>query len=316
MRLGLVVVASWTLLGCPSSSQPSAPTTLNAHVAPLPVVQWPQRLRFGVTPVLDTDSLRRGNQPLCDEIGRLLGTQVQLVVSEQYGDLGGMLARGEVDFARFSPLAYVVAQNATPQLRIVASQIADSSTDYAAYIVSRSDSDIHRTEDLRGRSMGFVDPSSASGYLYPLVHVGDRFGAPERFFSRIEFLGNHENLLRAVASGRVDAGATFSAALATYGKMGLGSDFRIVAKTGRIPYDAFAAGPTLDEVQVKALQSALLGIDTRSPRGRRVLGALRHINGFLPGDDHLYDQVRVVLERATLHGTHIGTSKASEDAGH
>ncbi|MFH1808705.1 MAG: phosphate/phosphite/phosphonate ABC transporter substrate-binding protein [Pseudomonadota bacterium] len=315
---------SWTLVpalaallaGCrPEPEVPGPPSPPSSPARPVKASEWPNQIQFGITPVLDLESLRRGNQALCDELGHLLGTEVKLVVSSNYGELGELLIQGQVTFARMSPLAYVVARTQYPSLRLVASMIADGSIDYAAYIVARADSDILRVDDLRGRSFGFVDVTSGSGYLYPLVYIWDRFGKPERFFSGVRFLGNHQALLRAVEEGHVDAGATFSAALVTYGQMGLGSPFRIVAKTGRIPYDAFVAGPALDDAQVAALQSALLGIDTRSPRGRKVLGPLRHINGFLPANDALYDTVRTVVTRATMHGTHVGPDQVSNDAG-
>lgn len=315
MRRQLVALLALGLAAAcrPSPVAPAAPTPPSPPT-PVQPTEWPDHIHFGITPVLDVASLQQGNQPLCDELGRLLGTVVELQVSPSYGELGQLLARGEVAFARMSPLAYVVAKQTHPALRLLASMIADGDVDYAAYIVARADSDIQRVDDLRGRAFGFVDRTSASGYLYPLVYIWDRFGKPERFFSSVRFEGNHQALLRAVASGEVDAGATFSAALVTYGEVGLGSPFRIVAKTGRVPYDAFVAGPSLDEAQVASLQAALLGIDTRSARGRAVLGPLRHVNGFLPANDALYDPVRAVVTRATLHGTRVGPDHVSDDA--
>ncbi len=306
------------LLACPpreSGPQHADVVRPDAGSTVIAPASWPAKIRLGLNPVLDRASLVAGYTPFVVELGRLLGTEVELVVSQSYGELGELLERGEVQFGQMSPLAYVVARQRLPGLRLLASQIAEGGASYSAYIVAGVDSDIFRAEDLRGRVMGFVDRSSASGYLYPLVHIWDRFGQPERFFSSVRFTGNHQALLRAVASGELDAGATFSAALVNYGNMGLGSPFRVVAKTGRIPYDAFVAGPELDEAQCAALRAALLGLDTRSARGRRVLGPLRLINGFLPGDDSLYDPVRKVLERAMLHGMQVGAEPGGEDAG-
>ncbi|MBN2357891.1 MAG: phosphate/phosphite/phosphonate ABC transporter substrate-binding protein [Deltaproteobacteria bacterium] len=278
-------------------------------------VRWPERVKYGITPVLDRERLERGHQPLCDELGRILGTRVELVVADSYANLGERVARREIAVGQFSPLAWVEAKAAFPELRLVASMIAEGGADYAGYIVARAESDIMRADDLRGHSFGFVDRSSASGYLFPLVYLWDRYGDPQSFFSSIHFLGNHDELLRAVASGEVDAGATFSAALVNSGRAGLGSPFRIVAKTGRVPYDAMAAGPALNDSQARALQAALLSIDTRSPRGRRVLGPLRLANGFVPGDDRRYQPVRERLARAALFGASIVGAEAEPDAG-
>lgn len=312
----VVLLSLLSQLGC--RDKPVAapkPPLADAQVPTVHRAVWPERIRFGVTPVLDRDSMERGYGPLCQEIGRLLGTRVELFVAKSYSDLGEQVGRGSVEVGQFSPLAYVVAKQRYPHLKILGSQIAEGSTDYAAYIVTRADSDIQRPEDMAGRSFGFVDRASGSGYLYPLVYIWDRFGDPKRFFSQVYFLGNHQAMLREIAAGNVDAGATYSAALITYGQAGLGSPFRIVAKTGRIPFDAMASGPALNDAQNAALRSALLGINTRTARGRRVLGPLRHTNGFLPGNDAAYETIRQVVARAAMHGTDIGADAVGEDAG-
>ena len=70
--------------------------------------------------------------------------------------------------------------------------------------------------------------------------------------------------------------------------------FRILAKAGRIPYDAYCASSTLDPNFVEKLRDTLLGLSTRTEEGRQVLGGLTNINGFVVvGDDH-YDEVRRV----------------------
>lgn len=307
------------LAACPKLPGTDAgdPLLGDAAVAPAaPVnVRWPESVRYGITPVLDRERLLRGHQPLCDELGRILGTKVELVVADSYADLGERVARRDIAFGQFSPLAYVEARQAHPDLRLIASMIAEGGTEYAGYIVARAESDIVRADDLRGHSFGFVDRVSASGYLFPLVYLWDHYGDPQQFFSSIRFFGNHDALLRAVASGEIDAGATFSAALVNSGRAGLGSPFRIVAKTGRVPYDAVVAGPALDDGQARALQAALLSIDTRSALGRRVLGPLRLANGFVPGDDQRYDSVRERLARAALFGASPTSATAEPDAG-
>lgn len=289
-------------------SNATAPTQPGPMPRPVESVAFPDHLHLGLAPVLTPESLAEGYGALCAELGRLLGTRVDLAVAGNYAELGDWVGRGEVQIAQLAPLLYVVAKEAHPGLRLLAAQIAEGGTDYAAYIVTSADSDVTHGEELRGRSFAFVDRTSASGYLYPLMYVWERYGDPAHFFSSVRFVGNHEELLREVATGRVDAGATFSGVLANYAGGGLGSAVRIVAKTGRVPYDAVVASPTLSEAQVAAVQSALLSIDTRSPRGRRALGPLRNVNGFLPGTDEHYDGVRTLLKRARQRGIEVGTA--------
>ena len=101
--------------------------------------------------------------------------------------------------------------------------------------------DDYRVEELRGRTIAFVDPASSSGYIYPMVLlirrglVRDR--DPKTFFKDALFAGTHEAALRALLQGRVDAAASFDQAPQLYLK-----DPALVAQLERVYRDLDAEG--------------------------------------------------------------------------
>ncbi|HOC43530.1 MAG TPA: PhnD/SsuA/transferrin family substrate-binding protein [Thermoanaerobaculales bacterium] len=76
---------------------------------------------------------------------------------------------------------------------------------YYGCVLTRSDSGIHRLEDLQGRSFAFSDETSTSGHIFPRVLL-QRSGIA---LGHVLFAGGHPNVVQAVYDGKVAAGATF-----------------------------------------------------------------------------------------------------------
>jgi len=76
---------------------------------------------------------------------------------------------------------------------------------YYGCIMARADSDVHRIEDLSGRSFAFSDETSTSGHIFARVLL-NRAGVA---LGHVLFAGGHPNVVQAVYDGKVDGGATF-----------------------------------------------------------------------------------------------------------
>jgi phosphonate transport system substrate-binding protein len=83
---------------------------------------------------------------------------------------------------------------------------------------TKKGSGIASIADLEGRSFGFTDPASASGYLVPATDIMlDReFTDPSQIeeFAEVNFAGNHPAAVLSVWNDVLDAAATFDANLA------------------------------------------------------------------------------------------------------
>jgi phosphate/phosphite/phosphonate ABC transporter binding protein len=293
------------LLSLSCSVQPPDPGPLVMEEVPAPppveLVDVPNPLVLGLLPVFAPDQMVRQFSPFASYLGEQLDTTVELRLSESYDEMVSLLDKGEVDLAQLSPFVYVTAKEKVPEIELIATNIAEGSSTYSGYIVARTDLGVSSIDDLKGLRFGFVDQHSASGHLYPSAFLISGGLEPQRDFREIVFAGRHDSLLNYLISGRIDAGATFSGALLNAEGQGLDVEqIEIVAKTGRIPYDAWVTRGDLHPSVVSQLESSLLALSTRDKKGRRILGPLRSINAFAPVTDAHYDQVRAVklaLER-------------------
>jgi phosphonate transport system substrate-binding protein len=261
-------------------------------------------LRIGLVPYISPEDLKAAHAPLAAYLQEKLKVPVRLVMGDNYDDVAAKMEKGEIDLAEFSPYAYVRAEKHL-KLRPLVTAISDGSETSAGYILVRDDSPRKALADLKGASFGFVDPASTTGYLYPLKLLKDRGLDPATLFSRTELLGNHEAVLLAVLSGKVDAGATYQGSMAAL-KRNKGIDplsFRIIAKTPRTPRDLFVVKADYPDAIVEGILQSLVVLTSRSGRGREVLAPLS-INGFSPANDRLYDGVRSAA--AELAGLELG----------
>jgi len=251
-----------------------------------------QELKFGFTPVLSEAEMRAEFEPLMTYLSDAIGQKVVLYVAKNYGDLRTQMEAGAVDIGSFSPFAYVDAAGGA-KVRIIAQSILDGSATYRGLIVARRDSGLRTVADLEGKRFAFVDPKSASGYVYPRAMLIEKGVAPERYFKETIFAGGHDKVIEAVLEGRVDGGAIYDGALGVAKAKGLPTENLVtLASTDPIPHDAIAVRIGMDEALAKRIQAALVDLD-KSEAGRRVIAnSKKKLTGHVIAEDSLFDVVR------------------------
>jgi phosphate/phosphite/phosphonate ABC transporter binding protein len=249
-------------------------------------------LRFGFTPVLGQTDERTEFEPLTSYLSDVIGQKVVLYVAKNYGDLRTQMEAGEVDIGSFSPFAYVDAVRGG-KIRIIAQSVIDGSATYRGIIVARKDGGLKSLADLRGKRFAFVDPKSASGYVYPRAMLVEKGINPDSFFQETIFAGDHMKVIAAVLDRRVDAGATYDNALGIAKARGMPSDnLVIMASTDPIPHDAIAVRIGLDGALAKKIQTALVNLD-KTEAGRRVIAnSKKKLSGHVVAEDSTFDVVR------------------------
>jgi phosphate/phosphite/phosphonate ABC transporter binding protein len=251
-----------------------------------------EELRFGVAPSLGETEVRAEMEPLLTYLSGALGRMVSLYIAKDDGDLRTQMEAGALDVGIFSPFGYVAGARGG-KIRIIAQSILDGSATYRANIIKRFDSGIQSLADLEGKRFAFVDPKSASGYVYPRALLIEKGINPEHAFKETIFAGTHDKVIAAVLFGPAAAGATYEGAVAMAKAQGFPTfDLEVLASTDPIAHDAIAVRVGLDDALVKGIQTALVELD-RSPAGRQVIARSRKkLTGYAPANDSLYDVVR------------------------
>ena len=161
---------------------------------------------------------------------------------------------------------------------------------YHGYILAlKTRKAINTFNDLRGKKFAFVNHHSTSGYRYPNALMRQKGIKPNKYFSKVYFLGSHPRVTDAIVAGSVDAGATWyynwSRAKAKHGDV-----FKQILETPPIPNLTIVAHPSLPDEICSKIQKVLPTIDPSLLKGLPV-------SGFTVRPDSFYDGIRLLVDQ-------------------
>jgi phosphonate transport system substrate-binding protein len=244
-----------------------------------------------------TDLLTTGEE-FAKVLTRLTGIPVRVTVASDYAAVIEALRNRSADLAFVHPVGYVLASREA-KATIIAKNLWHGKSSFTARIYVRRDSGLKTLEELRGKTMAFIDPASSSGYTYPMVLLIEKGLVknrdPKTFFRDVVFAGSHDAGMRALLNGHVDALASFDMAREQYlADPAERERIVYVAETPSIPEAGIAARVGLDPATFAKVREALLQI--RAPAYAALLKRLYEIDGFAPAEDREYDPVRAAVE--------------------
>jgi phosphonate transport system substrate-binding protein len=142
---------------------------------------------------------------------------------------------------------------------------------YRSALFVRHDDPVRNLESLRGVRVAWTDRSSASGYVFPRLHVVSTIPAAQAF-SEEQFLGSPREVCGAVADGRADLGACFTSeanaedlrqTLVDVARIYPAANWRlrVLAVTRAIPSDGLVVAAAIDPATRARIAEALLRIN-------------------------------------------------------
>jgi phosphonate transport system substrate-binding protein len=260
-------------------------------------------LTLALTPSRDPTALKEAGDAFAKTITRISGVPIKAIVASDYAGVIEALRSRRVELAFVHPVGYVLA-NREAGCQILVRDVWQGKTAYTARFYVRKDRGIQRVEDLRGKTVAFVDPASSSGYIYPMVLlikqglVRDR--DPKSFFKDALFTGTHEAALQSVLRGRVDAAASFDKAPELHLKdPALIAQLGFVGETPEIPEAGICARPGVPAEALAKVKRALLSI--KAPEHAALLKQIYDIDGFVEASDADYQPVRDAMALMNLN---------------
>ena len=248
-------------------------------------------LVFGVytseKPLAMVKQMRPSLKALSKAASEVLGEEVEIkldVVKTYLEGRAGLLS-GRFDFMRLGPASYVLAKNEKPGLELLAIENKKGSKMMNGIICVKADSHITRLDQLRGRLFAFGNKRSTLG-RYVAQQVLVHAGVVARGLARYEYLGRHDRVGRAVASGSFDAGALSETTFKKLVKKGV--QIRAIAKFPG-PTKPWVAREGMAPRIKQALTQALLSLD--DPTALKALRA----NGFMEVTDSEFDGIRKAI---------------------
>ena len=169
-----------------------------------------ETLYFSAIPDEDDTALIARFSKVADYLEAELGVDVEFVPVKSYPAAVTAFRNDQVQLAWFGGLSGVQARLLVPGSRAIAQGEEDPV--FVTYFIAHESTGLAEGAgfpmEAAGLSFTFGAKTSTSGRLMPEFHIRDATGkAPEEFFSRVGFSGDHSQTLRLVASGAWQVGA-------------------------------------------------------------------------------------------------------------
>lgn len=173
-------------------------------------------ITFAAVPAESSTSLQTSFENITKLIEQETGKTVEFQNASDYASVIEGQRAGQIDIASYGPFSYVIAKDSGIDLEPVVAPTNDENTPpaYTSLAYVKSDSDIENIEDLRGKNVCFVDPSSTSGYLVPMKGLMDAGIDMQADLTEV-IAGGHDSSLLSVESGNCDVGFAHDAMLKT-----------------------------------------------------------------------------------------------------
>jgi phosphonate transport system substrate-binding protein len=227
--------------------------------------QYP-KLTFAVVPAENASGVGDRFAPFIAYLTKELGVPVELRLANDYAAVIEGQRAGNIEIAHYGPASYAKAYLTGVKTEPFATTRKDNGEiGYYSVIYAKADSPYHDIHDLKGKTIGFVDPNSTSGYNAPRFYLHKMGIDSDSFFGKSIITGSHENGIIALAQGTVDCAADWWNAdddsnLTRMVNKGMAKkdDFRLIFKTPILPGSPYAYLTDLPDDLKKSIVAAFV----------------------------------------------------------
>jgi phosphonate transport system substrate-binding protein len=230
-----------------------------------------------------------------DYLAKTTGLTIRQVFPDTFDEHMHMVGRGLIDLTFSNPFIYVKIADRYGARAFARTVEEQGKENFRGQIICRADNpNIKTMEDLKGKRLIAVDPTSAGGFLYPWSYVLEN-GLGKKDFAEITFApgpgGKQEKVVMGVFSGKYDVGMIREGTLKIMAdKIDL-KQIRILAYSRWYPGWVYAARKGLDPAIVAKIKKALLALNKNDPEQKAILEKAGFI-GVISAKDADFDPVR------------------------
>ncbi len=227
--------------------------------------QYPE-ITFAVVPAENASGVSDRFAPFVDYLTKQIGVPVTLRVANDYAAVIEGQRAGNIQVAYYGPASYSKAYLTGVKTEpFVTTRNGDGEIGYYSVIYVKASSPYQKIEDLKGKTIGFVDPNSTSGYNAPRFYLHKMGIEVDSFFAKSIITGSHENGVIALDKGTVDCCADWwnseddsNLTRMVNKSMVKKEDFRRIFKTPILPGSPYAYLTDLPDDLKKAILTAFM----------------------------------------------------------
>lgn len=235
-------------------------------------------LTIAYAPNESTDQSADARNGLAKDLEEVLGVKVKEIQASDYNAIIEALRTGKADMAYMGAKAIAQAYEraeATPVAMKAVNGDKQQAIYHSLFVTSSKNTQINTIQDIKGKTVAFVDPESTSGNLVPTSEIINAFPQENLTFNKIHtnggffeaasYSGKHQAGLQAVIKGDVDVVPISDQILKSEIKNGNAkeSDVKIIHESDAIPAEGFVVSKDLDKKMKDTVVDFLLNYDNK-----------------------------------------------------
>ncbi len=250
-------------------------------------------LRVAVSAMISPRETIEYYQALLDYLSARIDQPIEMVQRKTYYEINELFSQDRLDLAFICTGPYATSKESYGFDAVAAPQVRGLPT-YQSYLIVKSESEYDALEDLRGKEFAFTDPDSNTGSLVPLFWLAELGETPATFFRQTIHTYSHDNSIKAVSRGLVDAAAVDGHIWEYYKAVdpGLTGATRVIKKSEPFGSPPLVAASSLTRQEKARIQAVLTSMH-EDEAGRRILERLM-IDRFLVPEEAWYSSVKAM----------------------
>lgn len=263
----------------------------------------PKELNVQFVPSVQANKMEAKAKPLEGLLKKELGIPVHVTVSTDYNGLVEAMSSKKVDVGFMPPDAYVLAhkKNIADVLlqaeRYGYNEPAGTQNhtlmhQYRAGIYVKKNSKIKSWKDLKGKKIGVMDPTSSSGYVFPIVELYKKGLNVLKDCKVVQIKGADQAIL-SVENGDIDAAFTFADArpIAAQDDPKVMKDVKPIYFTKWIPNDTISVRHDMSKKFRTKLAKAFKKI-AKTKQGKAIVQGIYQHYGYVDSKDSDFNIIR------------------------
>ncbi len=263
-------------------------------------------IKFYFTPSVSKKVIEKHAKDIVTFLKKETGYHFKVVVPENYEKLIEGFGSGSADVAIMNSFGYLLA-NKKYGARAKLRSLRYGKSTYQGQIIVNVASNINELEDLNGKTFAYTDHTSTSGHLFPKKLLIDKGIS----LADHKFVIGHDEVVKLVYEGKIDAGATFYSPPSSSGEIrdararvikkypDVAEKVKVLTLTDPIPNDPVVFNKDMDENTVNKLVFAIMKYAI-TPHGKSILSELYGTEGFVRCSDLDYDLMKNVVQKSDV----------------
>lgn len=291
----LAIGAAFMATACSNKANSQGTTTKQGYT--------PKVLNVEFVPSVQANKMEAKAKPLEGLLKKQLGIPVHVTVSTDYDGLVEAMDSKKVDVGFMPPDAYVLAhKKKIADVLLQAERYGYQEPEgiqnhklmheYRAGIYVKKGSGIKSWKDLKGKKVGVMDPTSSSGYVFPIVELNKKGLNVLKDCKIVQIKGADQAIL-SVENGDLDACFTFADArpIAAQDDPKVMKNIVPIYFTKWIPNDTISVRHDMNPKFRKKLSKAFKEI-AKSKKGKKIIESIYQHYGYVDAKDSDFDIIR------------------------